>query len=264
MTAARGRALAAWYRQHGRHDLPWRRTHDRWAVLVSEVMLHQTQVGRVSAGWEAFLARFPDPATTASSAPAAVIEAWGRLGYPRRARRLWDSAVVIARDGWPADLRELPGVGRYTAAAVRAQADGADTMGVEVNIRRVCERTAGRRLTEREAEVQAVALAAPLTGRDRLLALMDLGATVCPRRSPSCDGCPLRDGCTTRGPLPGEQPARQGRFEGSFRQRRGQVLARLRADGAAPAAELDGEALHSLVDDGLAEITGERAHLPRS
>ena len=88
--------LARWYDEHGRHDLPWRSTRDRWAILVSEVMLHQTQVPRVAAVFDGFLRRFPTPDAMAAAGPGAVIEAWGRLGYPRRARRLYDAAVVIA------------------------------------------------------------------------------------------------------------------------------------------------------------------------
>ena len=130
-------SLARWYASHGRHDLAWRHTRDRWAVLVSEVMLHQTQVARAEVAWPAFMAAFPTPAATAAAWPAAVIRAWGRLGYPRRARHLYDAAVVIARDGWPDDLRSLPGVGRYTAGAVAAQADDVDVPAVDVNVRRV-------------------------------------------------------------------------------------------------------------------------------
>jgi A/G-specific adenine glycosylase len=255
--------LGSWYRDHGRHDLPWRQTRDRWAILVSEVMLHQTPVGRVLPAWSTFLERFPTPAATQAAGPGAVIEAWGRLGYPRRARRLWEAADRIARNGWPADLTELAGVGRYTAAAVAALADDTDALGVEVNIRRVCERTAGARLGERAAERRAEELTAGLSGRDRLLALMDLGALVCTSRLPRCPECPLRPGCASRGPLAEETRHRQARYEGSFRQRRGAVLARLRAGGA-PTAELDGEALDSLIVDGLAEVTRGRAHLPRS
>ena len=131
--------------------LPWRATRDRWLVLVSEVMLHQTQAPRVAQVYDAFVAQFPTPAATAAASPAAVIAAWGRLGYPRRARWLWDAARRIDADGWPDDLRELPGVGRYTAAAVAAQADDADAIGIEVNIRRVCERVRGERLLARRS-----------------------------------------------------------------------------------------------------------------
>ena len=255
-------ALVRWYREHGRHELPWRATRDRWLVLVSEVMLHQTQVARVIPAYEQFVERFPTPEATAAAAPADVITAWGRLGYPRRARWLWEAAVVIADNGWPDDLSALPGIGRYTAAAIAAQVDDADRVGIEVNIRRVCERVHGDALNDRDAEMCAVAIARPLRGRDRLLALMDVGALICTARAPRCDACPLASRCATRGVLGHETKRRQSRYEGSFRQRRGNVMARLRA-GAVPAAELDGEVLASLLDDGLAEVTRGRAHLPK-
>jgi A/G-specific adenine glycosylase len=256
-------ALARWYRTHGRHDLPWRASRDPWSVLVSEVMLHQTQVPRVVGVYGDFMAQFPTPAAMAAAGPAAVIVAWGRLGYPRRARWLWEAAVIIDEHGWPADLRVLPGVGRYTAAAIAAQVDDADEIGIEVNVRRVCERVRGERLSDTEAEACARSIAAGLSPRDRLLALMDVGATVCTARTPECERCPLYDDCATRGVHDTETKHRQGRFEGSFRQRRGLVMARLR-EGSVHARELDGEALASLLDDGLAEVTRGRAHLPKS
>ena len=258
------RALARWYLDHGRHNLPWRATRDRWAVLVSEVMLQQTQVPRVRDAYEPFMSRFPSPQAAAEAGPGALIAAWGRLGYPRRARRLWEAAVRISTDGWPDDLRDLPGVGRYTAAAIGAQVDDSDVIGVEVNIRRVCERIAGSALSDAAAEAEAVEIARPLSGRDRLLALMDIGATVCTAHQPKCVECPLRSACATRGTLATETRHRQARYEGSFRQRRGMVLGRLRAEGAVRTIDLDGEALASLLDDGLAEVTRGKAHLPRS
>jgi A/G-specific adenine glycosylase len=254
-------SLTRWYDAHGRHDLPWRETLDPWAILVSEVMLHQTQVPRVAAVFDTFMARFPSPDAMAAATAGDVITAWGRLGYPRRARRLWESACVIARDGWPADLSELPGVGRYTAAAVRAQADDADLPAIEVNIRRVVERVEGRRLTEREAEAAMTKVGRPLHGRDRLLALMDVGALLCRPRDPRCAECPLRRRCATRGVRVDETRTRQARFEGSFRQRRGKVMAALR-EGPARVADLDAQALASLVTDGLAVVAGATATLP--
>lgn len=253
--------LASWYEAEGRHDHPWRRTRDRWSVLVSEVMLHQTQVGRVEAAWPVFVARFPTPEAMAAAGPAAVIEAWGRLGYPRRARRLWETACRIAEAGWPDDLESLPGVGRYTARAVAAQVDDADVGAVEVNVRRVVERVTGGRRTERAIEDAMATIAEPLRGRDRLLALMDLGALVCRPRDPRCGDCPLGTRCASRGPLPHEgERRRQPRYEGSLRQRRGGVLTALRA-GPTAARTLDAEALQTLVADGLAEIRGRNARL---
>jgi A/G-specific adenine glycosylase len=261
--AAPGLALAEWYAREGRHDLPWRHHRDRWSVLVSEVMLQQTQVPRVLTAWPAFIGRFPTPEACAAAGPAEVIRAWGRLGYPRRARRLWEAAVVVARDGWPDTLTALPGVGRYTAGAVLAQADDADVAACDVNIRRVVERVRGGRLGPAAAEAAAVEVAEPLRGRDRLLALMDLGALVCRPRAPRCDACPLAPACASRGPHPDEGGTnRQAAYEGSFRQRRGRVLAVLRDHDAHDVAALDGEALASLVADGLAEIRDGRAQLP--
>jgi A/G-specific adenine glycosylase len=257
-------ALAAWYERAGRHDLAWRATRDRWAVLVSEVMLHQTQVARVADAWPEFMATFPDVERAYAAGPGALIAAWGRLGYPRRARRLWDAAAEVHRDGWPDDLATLPGVGRYTAAAVAAQVDDADVVGIEVNIRRVCERVTGRRLGDRAAESVAIDIAEPLRGRDRLLALMDLGASVCTARNPTCDMCPVASRCATRGALAEETKHRQSPYNGSFRQRRGQVLAELRARDSVAVDAVDAEALGSLVRDGLAEVTGATAHLPGS
>ena len=258
-----GSALARWYDENGRHTLPWRATRDRWLVLVSEVMLHQTQAPRVATVYDAFVAQFPTPAAMAAASPGDVIAAWGRLGYPRRARWLWDAAHRITTDGWPANLEELPGVGKYTAAAIVAQCDNADAIGIEVNIRRVCERVSGVRLMPKAADEAAIAIADPLRGRDRLLALMDLGAMICTARAPACDRCPISADCATRGTLADETRHRQAKYAGSFRERRGGVLARLRV-GPVRRVELDGEALASLLDDGLAEVTRGRAHLPTS
>jgi A/G-specific adenine glycosylase len=253
--------LADWYRRHGRHELPWRATRDRWLVLMSEVMLHQTQVARVQAAWPTMATRFPTPSAMVAAGPGSVIQAWGRLGYPRRARWLHDAAVVLERVGWPSDLQQLPGVGRYTARAVRAQADGVDVPAVEVNVRRVVERVTGTRASTTVAEEASLEVGRPLRGRDRLLALMDLGALVCRPRNPDCPSCPMRPRCRTRGPLPAEPTRRAGRFEGSFRQRRGLVMAALR-EGPTPVAALDAAALASLLADGLAIADGIRARLP--
>jgi A/G-specific adenine glycosylase len=235
-------------------------------VLVSEVMLAQTQVVRVAALWPQFMAEFPDVETAANAGPGALIAAWDRLGYPRRARRLWEAAVLVHERGWPDDYAELPGVGRYTAGALAAQADDReDAIGVDVNIRRVVQRLAGTTLSAAAAERAAIDAAPSLHGRDRLLALMDLGATACRPRDPECDMCPLHRACATRGELAGEQPRRQAPYRGSMRERRGAVLARLRAEPAGvPSKELDAAALATLVDDGLARVARSRVTLPQS
>jgi A/G-specific adenine glycosylase len=158
-------------------------------------------------------------------------------------------------------------VGRYTAGAVAAQADGADVPAVETNIRRVLERHAGRHLTPNEADAVYATAGRGLSGRDRLLALMDVGALLCRPRGPECKPCPLRRGCATAAgtaALPVTElgrPARQAPFAGSFRQRRGRVLASLRS-GPQPVGSLDLDALASLVDDGLALVAGPEARLP--
>ena len=224
-------------------------------------MLHQTQVARVAAVYDDFLSRFPTPSAMALAGPGAVIAAWGRLGYPRRARRLWESAAHIHEHGWPTDLRVLPGVGRYTAAAINAQTDDLDVPAVEVNIRRVLERVRGQHLTPRAADTAMVEVGRPLRGRDRLLALMDVGALLCRPRAPRCAECPFQRRCTARGPLAHETRHRQPPFAGSFRERRGLVLAQLR-QGRVDPSELDAEALASLVADGLAMVANRTAQLP--
>lgn len=256
--------IATWYAEHGRHDLPWRHSRDRWSVLVSEVMLQQTQVTRVRGAWEPFIARFPSPEVMAAAGPGAVIAAWGRLGYPRRARRLWETAALVTERGWPHDLRALPGIGTYTAAAIAAQADDTDVVAIEANVRRVVERVAGRRLTAKEAEAAAYRAGGPLRGRDRLLAIMDVGAVLCRPSAPRCSECPLAPGCASRSRPARTRRRRSAPFPGSFRQRRGEVLARLRDAPVVPADQLDPEALAALVLDGLAEIRGPHAMLPRS
>jgi A/G-specific adenine glycosylase len=261
-------AIGRWYARHGRHDLPWRQTSDRWAVLVSEVMLQQTQVARVATVWADFIARFPTPEVMAATSPGEVIAAWGSLGYPRRARRLWEAAVQITGAGWPDHLSELPGVGQYTADAVGAQVDDVDAPAIETNIRRVVERRAGRALSPREAAAASREAGHPLTGRDRLLTLMDIGAVLCRPRAPRCPECPLEPGCATASSAdpalagaPLGRRRRQAAYEGSFRQRRGRVLATLRL-APHPSADLDAAALASLVEDGLATLDGPLARLP--
>lgn len=220
-------------------------------------MLQQTQVSRIVTAWPPFIARFPTPDAMAHAPVGDVLRLWGRLGYPRRARRLWEAAHVVGSHGWPVDLTELPGVGRYTADAIRALCDDADVVAIDVNLRRVAERVAGRDLTPQVAEAVIRRIGRGLSPRDRLLAIMDLGSLCCTARRPMCEACPLRRRCASKGVRPDERRTRQAPFAGSFRQRRGAVLAALRS-GSAPAAELDAEALASLVADGLAVIRTAR------
>jgi A/G-specific adenine glycosylase len=233
--------LLAWYEANGR-DLPWRHTTDRYAILVSEVMAQQTQVDRVVPRWHAWLERWPTAEALAVASAADVIRAWQGLGYNRRALSLHRAAQQIAAHGWPDDLTELPGVGRYTADAVACFAHGRDVLPVDVNVRRVSDRT-GHTFTAASAQ-----------------ALMDLGATVCLARIPRCAVCPLVEECPSRGRRY-EPERKQSAFEGSFRQRRAATL-RLVAASTRPVAELDSEAVASLARDGLVELDGETVSLP--
>jgi A/G-specific adenine glycosylase len=233
--------LLAWFRRFGR-DLPWRRTRDPYAILVSEVMLQQTQVERVIPRYLAWLVRWPTVGSLAAAPPADVIVAWQGLGYNRRAVNLHRAARAIAADGWPSDLTQLPGVGRYTADAVAAFALGASALPEDTNVRRVQQRT-GHRFAPECAQ-----------------ALMDLGATICLARVPRCDACPLAPSCPSRGRRY-EAERRQGPFEGSFRQRRALVL-RAVAKRARPAVELDPVAVESLERDGLVSVRDGAVRLP--
>ena len=219
--------LATWFAERGR-DLPWRRTHDPYAILVSEVMLQQTQVERVLPRYLAWLERWPSAHALAAADRVDVIRAWQGLGYNRRAVSLHRAAQQVAAEGWPDDLTELPGVGRYTADAIACFALGHDVLPVDVNVARVLERSGME------------------FGAESAQALMDLGATVCLARIPRCEDCPLADECPSRGRR--YEPLRkQGPFEGSFRQRRAQAL-RAALAGEDPDDE---EAVTALRRDGL-------------
>src|SRR5439155_1849486 len=172
--------LRVWFAANGR-DLPWRRTRDPYAILVSEVMLQQTQVERVVPRYLRWLKRWPTVDALGAAATADVLREWQGLGYNRRALNLHRAARAVAASGWPDDLTDLPGVGVYTAAAIRNFALGEDVLPVDTNVRRVQERT-GNSFTARSAQ-----------------ALMDLGATVCLARIPRCGVCPLAERCPSRG-----------------------------------------------------------------
>ncbi len=231
----------AWFRAVGR-DLPWRKTRDPYSILVSEVMLQQTQVERVIPRYLAWLERWPTVESLAAASPGDAIRAWQGLGYNRRGLNLHRAARRIAVSGWPENLTELPGVGPYTASAVRCFAFGDDVLPVDTNVRRVQERTRDR--------------FSPAAAQ----ALMDLGATVCLARIPRCGICPLAAGCPSRGSR--YEPLRkQSRFEGSFRARRAQTL-RLVAEHPQPLAALDGEAVAALRDDGLVVCDNDLVSLP--
>ena len=234
-------ALLAWFAEHGR-DLPWRRTHDPYAILVSEVMLQQTQASRVVPRWLRWLDRWPSAEALATASTADVIIKWQGLGYNRRALNLQRAAQQVAEHGWPDDLTELPGVGRYTADAVECFAFGRAVLPKDVNVTRVLERTGG-------SFDHACAHA-----------LMDLGATVCIARVPRCDRCPLAMECPSRG-MRFEPVRKQGPYEGSFRQRRASTL-RLVAEAPRRLGELDAQAVEALARDELVLVEDELVRLP--
>jgi A/G-specific adenine glycosylase len=230
-----------WFAENGR-DLPWRTTRDPYAILVSEVMLQQTQAVRVVPRYLRWLDRWPTVEALAAAPSADVIREWQGLGYNRRAVNLQRSARCVAAEGWPDDLTELPGVGRYTADAIACFAFARPVLPVDVNVRRVQERI-GAGFDHRCGQ-----------------ALMDLGATVCLARVPRCGACPLAEACPSRGRR-FEPLRKQGRFEGSFRQRRARTL-RLVAEHPRALAGLDSAAVASLAKDGLVRLEDELVSLP--
>src|SRR3954449_4866464 len=230
--------LAEWFRRHGR-DLPWRQTRDPYAILVSEVMLQQTQVARVVPRYLRGLERWPTVGALAAADAADVLREWQGLGYNRRALNLQRAARAVDARGWPDDLTSLPGVGEYTAAAVRNFAFGHDVLPRDTNVRRVEDRTGH---TFGAANAQA---------------LMDLGATVCLARVPRCSACPLAERCPASGRRY-EPLRRQSPFEGSFRQRRARALRAILAGGASA----DADAIAALARDGLVRVEGDTVTVP--
>jgi A/G-specific adenine glycosylase len=229
--------LLEWY-DRVRRDLPWRRTTDPYAILVSEVMLQQTQVARVVPRYEAWLERWPTVEALAAAPLGDVLAEWIGLGYNRRAKALWEAARAVAACGWPEDLRALPGVGPYTAAAVGSFAFGHQVLAIDTNARRVYERWGFR--PRPSAEVNQ--------------AVMELGATLCRAHEARCGECPVAR-CASRGrPIVRPPRGRRERFEDTDRYARGRVLAAM--VGREPWPEtLDRarveRALDGLVRDGL-------------
>jgi A/G-specific adenine glycosylase len=263
-------AILAWYGAV-RRDLPWRRTTDPYRILVSEVMLQQTQVARVVPYYEAWLERFPTEAALASAPAADVLRLWSGLGYNRRALALQAACVVVAHDGWPADvegLMALPGVGPYTAAAVASFAFGVQAAAVDTNVRRVIERIDRRARRPPELARRAQAIVPDGRAADWNQALMELGATVCAARTPACEACPAAS-CRSRGrPLVAPTARRDGarvRFEDTDRYVRGRVVAALVAGEELPGGfelvRLE-RALAGLERDGLVVRDGDAVRLP--
>lgn len=274
--------LLEWYSRAGR-DLPWRAPGvSAWQILVSEFMLQQTPVSRVLPIWTDWVQRWPTPSATAAASAGEVLRAWGKLGYPRRAKRLHECATVIARDHddvVPDDvdtLLTLPGVGSYTARAIACFAYRQTVPVVDTNVRRVVARVvhgladAGAASATRDhADVSAL-LPSDDTAPRFSVALMELGATVCTARNPKCGLCPLGR-CAWRQagyPPPEGPPRRVQTYAGTDRQVRGRLLDVLRAsDFPVTRAELDvawltdtaqrDRALFSLLADGLVTQTAD-------
>ena len=277
------RALRAWYRPR-REGYPWRRDGiGPYAVLVSEVMLQQTQAARVAAAFDGFLRRFPMVSSLAAATPADVLRAWSGLGYHRRAVALHEAARTIVRvhggevPGDPEALQHLPGVGPYTASAVAAIAFGRPVVAMDVNVRRVASRVVlGREPQVRDGPQIAAAARVLLDRRDPATwnqAMMDLGREVC-RPTPRCEACPLQPWCRFRGAgRPGRSPIapKQSPFEGSNRQVRGRIVAVLRERpsagiaGLARATGIDADRIEvaaaGLVHDGIVERRGRSLSL---
>ena len=262
--------LGAWFLA-SRRDLPWRRTRDPYRILVSEIMLQQTQVARVVPAYRAFLERFPTLGALAAASLGDVIRQWSGMGYNRRARDLHRIARECP-DGLPSDvaaLDALPGVGAYTAGAVACFAHSARTPFADTNVRRVLGRLVlGRVATEREA----VAIDGELMPRDAPAwhhALMDLGATVCVARTPRCEACPLAALCASRGRIVATPRRAQAAFATSDRRVRGWIVALLRERDmttSALATAIDDprvpRLVRALASDGLVELRGSRVSLP--
>jgi A/G-specific adenine glycosylase len=231
--------ITQWFAKNKR-ELPWRSTSP-WGVMVSEFMLQQTPVARVLPKWNEWMARWPTPVELAKATPAQVITAWGRLGYPRRALRLHESAKIIARDfnnEVPESeevLRSLPGIGDYTAAAISAFAFGANTLVMDVNIRRVLVRaldgkeypTSSPTVRERESRLAIL----PSRNADNwAAATMELGALICTSKNPSCNDCPIISQCKWRkNGYPQSELVRKSQdWHGTDRKCRGTIVQALR------------------------------------
>jgi A/G-specific adenine glycosylase len=278
MTAQLEEPITDWYAEHGR-DLPWRRPGvGAWPIMVSEFMLQQTPVARVLPAYKAWIDRWPTPKALAAATPADAVRQWDRLGYPRRALRLHESAgiITIKHAGEVpttiTDLRALPGVGSYTAAAIATFAYAQRHPVLDTNVRRVLSRLLlGKQYALGSLSVAEQSLAESLLPPERdgraatwSVALMELGALICTSARPSCDTCPVAASCAwlRADRPPGQAPRTAQPYEGSDRQLRGRLLAVLRNAAASvsvsaferviPDERHRSRALDALITDGLA------------
>lgn len=214
------KSLLAWYKENGRHELPWRKTRDPYKILVSELMLQQTQVPRVIPKYSAFIERFPTLKDLAQANRTEVLQLWQGLGYNNRAVRLHALAKINKLPKERKELLKLPGIGPYTAGAVQIFAYNTPAVSVDVNVERVLQRV----FVVNDIELLAVELLKK-SGDPHAWqsALMDFGSAVC-TRNPKCNTCPLYDECKSKGVRPDEKTAKQSKFLGSNRWWRGQIL----------------------------------------
>ena len=274
------RAIIDWFKKNKR-DLPWRKT-DAWGVLVSEIMLQQTPVQRVLPVYLEWMKRWPTAADLAKATPAEVITAWGRLGYPRRALRLHECAKVITSelDGVIPDneieLRKLPGIGEYTAAAIVAFAFNGRSLVLDINIRRLFSRLYKGEEAPTAAPTKAERLeyAQYLPERQAHLwaaATMELGALICTAKNPLCGRCPVADQCQWRSlDFPAsERVKRSQTWHGTDRQCRGTIVQALRENSSLTKKQIEllwdvpsqvEKAILTLLDDGLIEARGKSSY----
>ncbi len=278
MTSPYLEPVLAWYSAHAR-DLPWRAPGATpWSVLVSEIMLQQTPVNRVLPAHQAWLTRWPSPAALAADPPGEAVRQWGRLGYPRRALRVHETATIVTRDHdgeIPSSLEELlalPGIGAYTAAAVAVFAFGRRHPVLDTNVRRVLARmVSGHRFPSAQPSAAEYRLAESLLPADAAIAarwsvaIMELGALTCSASKPRCVNCPVAAHCAwlAAGQPSSETKRTVQRYEGTDRQCRGRLLGLLRESlGPVPPEGFDAvwpdttqraRALDGLVADGLVD-----------
>ena len=250
------RSLLDWYAREHR-DFPWRGRSDPYEVLVSEIMLQQTQASRVAERYPRFMSRFPTVEALAAAPASEVLAEWSGLGYNRRAIALQRTAARVVADGWPRDvagLAGLPGIGPYTSRAIASIAFGIPVGVVDTNVRRwLLRRFAG---ADRPSTLQAVAdaLAGPGLGHEVAAwthTSMEFGANVCRSRAPRCDACPISVGCPSRGVAQRVAVPRQPTLRGSNRAYRGEVLRLLTA---APRHELAEDACRVAVAAGESRL----------
>jgi A/G-specific adenine glycosylase len=276
--------ITSWFKKNKR-DLPWRKS-DAWGVLVSEFMLQQTPVNRVLPVYETWMKRWPTAASLAKATPAEVITAWGRLGYPRRALRLHECAKEIThtlKGKIPEsedELRALPGIGEYTAAAITAFAFEKRSLVLDINIRRLFARLFDGVETPTQAatKVEKSRYEELIPKKDPHLwaaATMELGAVICTSQSPKCGACPVANVCTWRSldyPKSDIVKRRQS-WHGTDRQCRGTIVQALRENEVLTKSQITQlwdvpsqleKALLTLLDDGLIESRGKnKFSLPR-